>query len=168
MRKLILLTAVVCLISCCGMTAWSQPSEVESGLSRYVGPSKAKTDGNAGGMLGMNALCQASFGTTAHICTLDQFYWTAAAKPTEVLPTMWIMPSYHNCVYDPAIPGIVCQLGISQGWFEPVQSVTNFECNSWGSSISSDTGLSVFFTSGTSTVVQDTCDSKQHVACCAP
>jgi hypothetical protein len=168
MRKLALLAAVVCLICCYGMTAWSQPSEVESGLSRYQGPSSATTNGNAGGILGMNQLCQDTYGATAHICTLDQFYWTAAAKPTVALPTMWIMPSYHNCVYSTLKSEVLCQLGVSPQWFVPNQSVTTFECNAWGSATGFDQGLAVSFTAGTSTVTQEPCNIKQPVACCAP
>ncbi len=168
MRKFALAAAVVCLISCYGTAGWSQPSEAQSGLSSFQGPSSAKTFGDAGGILGMNDLCQSTFGGTAHICTLDQFYWTAAAKPTVVLPNMWIMPSYHNCVYNTTTPGVLCQLGVAPQWYVPIQNAGTLECNAWVSSSGSDKGLSVSFSPGASSVTQTPCNIKQPVACCTP
>ncbi len=166
MRMLTLFTAVVCLISCYSMSAYGQTSQ-------YVGPSASTTDGAASGPLGMNDLC-ASYGTTAHMCTAEEFLKTA--HTTGTVSAMWAREELTNCV---PVAGVVwCQIvGTHDFWVnipaKPNTSTTLLDtlqdCNKWQSSASSFTGLVVNnlpTTNGTVTSVA--CSETLPVACCAP
>jgi hypothetical protein len=102
MRKLALLAAVVCLVSCCGINAQAQLYGAPvPGV--YVGPSSGTTTGAAGGGLPhMNSLC-ANYGSRAHMCTSAEFFQSAqftAAQAGELGGKgMWIEPSVHDCMY---------------------------------------------------------------------
>lgn len=174
MRRLALLIAVVCLISCHGMNAEAAEPTWSTGTvsaSHYVGPSKSTTVGSTNGRVGMNAICQKTFGATAHMCNTDEFFETAAFSVTSPPPEMWINPVFQACVFDPNLNYVACRVGwtallVQQGaWVQT--------CNDWTSNSDSVYGLAIttalvsiedFYV----TVAPLTCGFAHPVACCAP
>ena len=158
MRKLALLAAVVCLISCWGMNAEAQTTGV------YQGVSNASTTGANQGRPHMNVLCQNTYGASAYMCTVDEFFSTAGSV-TGTAPHLWIQPVLHNCVYDGA--QTMCQ---EAGLSTPFESATTLytTCSAWTSATGD--GTSVIFKSGTGwELMNETpCNSSLKVACCQP
>ncbi len=175
MRKLTVLAAVVFLISCYGMNANAQ-SAVKSS---FVGVSASVTNGAGGGFMGMNLLCQQTFGASAHMCTWDEFYYSAGALPASVpqpvprLPNvalgLWASVSWHNC--GAVNSKFECQASDSDSWVAPPAPLAG-SCNAWSSRSATASGSAVivqirgiplFQTLG---FVQ--CATLMPVACCAP
>ena len=103
MRQLAYLAALGCLISCYGMNADAANPTWTTGAvtgDHYVGATTATTDGSTNGIVGMNVLCQAKYGHTAHMCNTDEFFRSAGFAKTTLLPFMWINPVFHDCVFD--------------------------------------------------------------------
>jgi hypothetical protein len=169
MRKLALFATVVCLISCYGMNAEGQTVTLAWG-SHYVGPSKSKTEGDTHGTVGMNQLCQTAYGTTAHICTVDEFFQSAAfAESSAGAPEMWVQPSFTDCVYDTGKEEVTCRMA-EVG--RVVESMYDLSCLHWTTSNQGYSGTVIVDTSGTSAsgavVTSGNCGKSELVACCAP
>ncbi|HYA41231.1 MAG TPA: hypothetical protein VEF34_08005 [Syntrophobacteraceae bacterium] len=171
MRKFALLAAVVCLVSCYAVNANAGNPSWTSGAvasDHYVGFTTATTNGNAHGEVGMNNLCQAKFGPTAHICTAGEYFSTASA--TGPIQEKWLQPSVSNCVSSSTSPYVMCQVPtISDGTFiDPTDWVHS--CQGWTSVLHTDYGAAA--EAGTDTYAHlsntTTCDTKLPVACCAP
>jgi len=166
MRKLALFAAVVGLISCIGISAEAQTwSTGAVQASHYVGPSTASTKGAAGGIVGMNALCQAKWGVTAHMCHADEYFASAALAKGKQTATMWLQPSLSNCFYNTGVGEIYCyvpSVGIEPeaGW--------DATCSRWESSSNSYTGAAVIGTSTDGAYYTALgCGTSAPVACCA-
>jgi hypothetical protein len=191
MRKLALLAAVVWLISCYGMNAaaqtWSKGAVV---ATHFVGPSGVRISGGGQGDIGhgdigMNALCQATYGPTAHMCNMDEFSHTAGVvqpppkNPPSSALFMWIQPSVHDCLVEGS--DVVCSVSdlgrvvyslassacavsgpigesamVSYPW-----STSNPSVYGWVVEVPTDQSL-------TPTMLLQACDSNINVACCAP
>ncbi|MGA2937054.1 MAG: hypothetical protein ABSF52_08155 [Syntrophobacteraceae bacterium] len=170
MRKLALLAAVVCLICCCGMNAEAQTWTTGAvSTYHYVGPSKGSTDGNAHGIVGMNALCQATYKATAHMCNTDEFFQTAAVpKGGQLNPaTMWIQTAFHECIYDGY--NVMCWMS---GMGRIAESPWANSCTYTAEWTSNDPSLSGSILVGGSGygagMSNQPCNSSYPVACCAP
>jgi hypothetical protein len=176
MRKLALLAAVVCLISCYGMHADGQ-TVVQSS---FVGASVSATNGSAGGIMGMNQLCKLSFGSTAHMCTWDEFYHSAGAllrtpaSPVPALPNaalgLWASASWHNCFLTPVVGKFECQESFTDSWVAPPVP-SSASCSSWSTTASGTSGSAVIIQ--TLGVLSQSfgfvpCATSMPVACCAP
>jgi hypothetical protein len=168
MRKLVLFAIVVCLICCYGMNAEGQTVT----LSHFVGQTASKTNGNAHGTVGMNQLCQTQYGSTAHLCAVDEFFQSAAcAQSSTGAPEMWIQPSFSECVYDAVQKKVTCRMA-EVG--RVVESAADQSCLHWTTSTKSTSfaGTVVKGISGTSAsgavVASENCFNSEFVACCAP
>jgi len=176
MGKLTLLAAVVCLIFCYSMNADGQTVV----KSNFVGASGTVTNGAAKGIMGMNELCKESFGSTAHMCTWDEFYYSAgtlALVPASPIPGLangalglWASTSWHNCVWSTVNSELECQESDSDSWVAPpVPSGAN--CSSWSSRASGASGSAVIIqTRGVlfQSLGFVPCATSMPVACCAP
>jgi hypothetical protein len=173
MRKLTLLVAVVGLISCYGMNAEAGAPTWNTGTvtsDHYVGHTDAKTTGAAGGILGMNNLCQSDskFGPTAHICTASEYFSTSGTLQGDAAVEKWVQPSVSNCFYSPADnPPVLCEVP-TIGFDNPNAYIP--ACANWSSDSSSAYGTAVVWvgTSDASMLRRVDCKSKLPVACCAP
>ncbi len=155
MRKMALLAAVVCLISCYGMNAFGQ-------TSHYVGSSSVTTTGLAGGPARMNTLCSKTYGAAAHMCNVDEFIGTS---PLAAKKGLWAQPKFNNCYVDPTTSTATCyENGL--GWDTP--SAISASCDEWQSGTA--TGTIVSNLSGSPFNVSDTesCGNLHPVACCSP
>jgi hypothetical protein len=184
-RKLVVLAAVVFLISCVVMSAEAQTwSTGAVTTDHYVGVSKGWNDGNVHGLVGMNALCSATFGSTAHMCNVDEFFSTAHyKKAVAYAPLMWVQPSLHNCLYDSSANGVTCaqddllsDSGTGPGMVRELESklIEHGTCQGragrWTNASSTSTGLAVAgYASGSGAYTfWCPCDAPMPVACCAP
>jgi hypothetical protein len=183
MRKLALLAAVVCLLSCYGRPALATEAQWSESVFRdhYVGPSTSKTTGAAGGWVGISGMCQNTYGPTAHICTMDE-YFISAPGPATPSEKLWVWPSYHNCVYDTVKSELYCQCGGSSTWvnmgppsgFLATGAATGspneerFSCSSYTDGTSAATGWVIDLTLGPKTAGRVSCIASLHVACCTP
>jgi hypothetical protein len=184
-RKLVVLAAVVFLISCVVMSAEAQTwSTGAVTTDHYVGVSKGWNDGNVHGLVGMNALCSATFGSTAHMCNVDEFFSTAHyKKAVAYAPLMWVQPSLHNCLYDSSANGVTCAQddllsdnGTGPGMVRELESklIEHGTCQGragrWTNASSTSTGLAVAgYASGSGAYTfWCPCDAPMPVACCAP
>jgi hypothetical protein len=167
MRKLALLAAVVCLICCYGMNAAGQTT-VQSWGSHFVGAA-GPWQGAAGTLTGMNDQCQSVYGPDAHMCTVDQFYSSASISSIGAsgTSTLWLQPSFHDCVYDSTVKAVTCR---QTGVIGRQKEATMFQtCNNWLSNKASDTGTVYTYTAtfiGTS--YSEPCNKLVAIACCAP
>jgi len=175
MRKLALLAAVVCLISCYGMKVDAQT------VSHYVGPSKAIVSGAvAGGPLGMNELCVQTYGSTAYICNVKEFLHTATPTKTtlnkgSVPNALWANPEFENCTYDSSSDQVNCvvpglNFGLKSALFPPNDPSVN--CKFWSVAEGTYQGTVVYVgASGTYERWPATlfpCSSSFPIACCKP
>jgi hypothetical protein len=171
MRKLALMAAVACLVFGYAMNAnaanpvWSGTVQSE----HYVGFTTATTNGNAHGQVGMNALCQAQYGVTAHICSVDQYFSSASAG--SFVQEKWLQPSVSNCISSASSPsGVLCEVPtISNGAFiDPTEWVRY--CEGWVSDSSTDFGAAAEAGAVTYAHLSNTttCNTRLPVACCAP
>jgi len=77
----------------------------DSTVYRFVGYSRGTTTGAAGGPLGMHAICQASFGLDARMCTTEEFWKTPPTGITLEDPiSAWIQPVIIATYFDPTGP----------------------------------------------------------------
>src|SRR5208283_3574614 len=173
MSKMAFFAAVICLISCCGMNADAQPVEQSWG-PHYVGPSRATTTGDAGGVISMNQLCKNTYGTPAHICNVDEFYRTAGVTRRAVGTTLWVQPAFGNCVFitTPSPGTTVC---LEQGTAAASPATLAATCSGWTSAAAgpgAPFGTTVnTFTIGPTvgvTNITEACDTFLPVACCSP
>jgi hypothetical protein len=172
MKKPAFFATVVCLICCYGISADAQ-SVVQVWPSHFIGPSKATTDGNAGGVISMNQLCMNTpkFGSAAHICNVEEFYGTAGVTTKAGGITMWVRPAFGNCVFNTTIfpADTIC---LETGTLPADPKTLGATCNGFTSNALADLGTTVnTFTTGTSvgvTNVAETCSSSLPVACCSP
>jgi hypothetical protein len=168
MKRLTLLAAIVWLISSYGMYAdaqiWSTGSVA---ASHYVGPSKSTNDGNTHGIVGMNALCQATYGPTAHMCNVDEFFGTAAfTKVKQDAPFMWIEPAFHECYYDSSLGYATCRVA---GLGRVRETTYDLSCLGWKENDPSESGLSIFGDTSTGADINiESCAHPHPAACCAP
>ncbi len=159
MRKMALLTAVVCLISCYGMNAFGQ-------TSHFVGPSKGTTNGAASGPNHMNNMCSSTYTVAAHMCNVEEFVLTAALGANKA---MWAQPRFSNCYADSGTPTTCYENGL--GWDTP--SAISATCDEWRS-ISGPAGpltgtiVSNVATTGFSVSDTEPCSNIHYVACCSP
>jgi len=178
MRKLALLAAFVCLISYCGMRAEAAEPTWSTGAvaaAHFVGPSKATTDGNSHGTVGMNALCQTTFGPTAHICSADEFFQSAAVKiGILTLQPMWVRPSLLDCLVETSGGAVSCR---SEEVGRLPESTLSQSCSSeflgtlipWTSNDASNAGWVVSGTIPSGAMLsQHMCGIILPPACCAP
>jgi len=167
MRKLALPAAVVCLICCYGMNAHGQ-STVQSWGSHFVGAG-GPTTGAAGTLVGMNDLCQSVYGADAHMCSVDQFFFSASTSTVVASghSIFWVQPSFHDCVYDSSAKQVTCrEIGVSG---RQKESAMFQICDDWMSDKSSNTGTVVLFSlSFLGTSYSEPCNNNIAVACCAP
>jgi hypothetical protein len=184
MRKLAVLAAVVYLISCIVMSAEAQRWNTGAVTTdHYVGASNGWNDGNVHGLVGMNALCTATFGPTAHMCNVDEFFSTAHYKKVVASATpMWIQPSLHNCLYDNSANGVTCtqddllsDSGTGPGMVRMLESelIAHGTCQGsagrWTNASSTSTGLAVAGSAGSGAYTfWGPCDAPIQAACCAP
>jgi hypothetical protein len=159
MRKMALLVAVVCLISCYGMNAFGQ-------TSHYVGPSAGTTNGAAGGPIRMNNMCSTTYSATAHMCNVDEFVQTASLAQNKAL---WAQPKFTNCYAESTSFASCYENGL--GWDTP--SAISASCNEWRSvsgTAGTLTGTVVSNLSSSGFSVSDTepCSNVHYVACCSP
>jgi hypothetical protein len=188
MSKLALLAAAVCLIFCCGAHAEAQTCSPSVHASHYVGPSAEVTDGAGNGLVGMNALCQASFGATEHMCNVDEFFLGAAfANGGAGAPSMRIQPVAQECmavptendtVYCSMVEFGVGQLSsLTQACQKPKNAGLILSIDpSWISGYASSMGLTVesmslppsplgpAYAAG-AVVAEQSCNTRQPVAC---
>jgi len=167
MRKLTLMAAIVWLISSCGMNADGQTT-VQSWGSHFVGAG-GPTTGAAGTLVGMNDLCQSVYGPDAHMCTVDQFFFSASTTTVVATHnnTFWAQPSLHDCVYESSTKQVTCrETGVSGR--QPESAMFQI-CDDWMSDKSSNTGTIVLFSlSFFGTSYSEPCNNNIAVACCAP
>ncbi len=186
MRNLALVAALVCLVSCYGTNAPAQTwSKGAVAAAHFVGPSGVRIYGGGQGDIGMNALCQATYGPTAHMCYMDEFSHTAGAvqpppkNPPSSALFMWIQPSVHDCLVEGS--DVVCSVSdlgrvayslaysacavsgpiaggamVSYPW-----STSNPSVYGWVVEVPTDRSLPP-------SMILQTCDSYINVACCAP
>ena len=168
MRKPAFFAAVVCLISCCGLNANAQPVEQSWG-AHFVGPSRAATTGDAGGVISMNQLCKNTYGTPAHMCNVDEFYRTAGVTRRAVGTTLWVQPAFGNCVFiTTPSPGTVC---LEQGTAAASPATLAATCSGWTSAAGSlGTTVNTFTIAPNVGVtnITEACDTLLPVACCSP
>jgi hypothetical protein len=176
MRRLALLAAVVFLISWSGMSAEAAEPTWSTGAvqaSHYVGPSKSKNDGDTHGIVGMNYMCQQTYGNTAHMCNVDEFFGSSAiAKGAAAAPQMWIHPSVHDCLVESSGGAVTCReadLGRDQESTllqacSPAPGVNSWTMNSEvsGMSVEAAGGVNNAF------LMPQLCSKSLPVACCAP
>jgi hypothetical protein len=170
MGKLSTLAAFVCLISCIGVCAEaSGPTWATGGVqaSHYVGPSQGTNDGDAHGIVGMNALCQAAYGPTAHMCNVDEFFTTAAfTKSQQEAPTMWVEPIFHECYLPVSSASASCRI-VGVGRVQ--EDAYDHSCNEWTYDGSDMSGLTVWGnTVSGATLTAQPCAHAYSAACCVP
>jgi hypothetical protein len=129
---------------------------------RFTGYTSAKTTGNAGGIAGMNAFCQAEFGATARICDTYEFFHSPFPIPTSTAttPEAWVETHFISAVWN----GIAVLLADYSG----VTSASSLNCSNWIGNTGD--GLCASFLSPTGgTIVTCSCQNANiPVACCAP
>jgi len=78
------------------------PLPVTSGEYRFVGYSTDTTDGRpGGGIAGMHAICQESYGSTARMCTTKDYMLSpTATPPTSFALRAWIQPLIQGIVIE--------------------------------------------------------------------
>ncbi len=168
MRKLALPAAFVCLISFYAMSADAQTWSGSVAAYHYVGYTVVKTTGAAGGVAGMNELCQGKFGTTAHMCTAGEYFSTSGTAKGTATVSKWVQPSVSNCYYNPSTnPPVLCEVP-TIGYDNPNAYIG--ACTNWTSASSTIDGTAVEFvgTADGSMLTRVSCDSNLPVACCAP
>lgn len=158
----------------------SAPVNVTSEPCCYhmVGYSKATTSGNAGGLAGMNAICQGEFSSQyplVRMCTTMEVQRTAKF-PASTSQFVWVNPTYkyllvvdpaytscanHLLVYDPVSNSNACE-----GPPNDALVYQSIDCRSWTIDNSVWTGTGLNSTMGV--LVQPTCQETYSVACCAP
>jgi hypothetical protein len=177
MRRLALLAAAVYLIFCYGMDAKAQTwSTGPVAVDHYVGPSKGQNDGDTHGRGGMNALCQNTYGVTAHMCSTDEFMNTASIPKGTSIPEMWVYPTWRNCYYDGGREKVMCEMaGI--GLIELYAS--NYQCSEWTDNSNQNSGTVIWEYLGCFQPANiasgsgygpgcEFCNKILPVACCAP
>jgi len=180
MRKLALFAAIVCLISCYGMNANGQAIVTQPS---FVGASVSVTNGDAAGITGMNQLCKDAFGSSAHMCTWDEFYYSAGTlpqappSPVPALPNgslgLWASTSWHNCYFSSKLE---CQASDTASWVQPPAPLSA-NCSVWSSRASGATGSAVIIQIQRGVFSQSVlsqsfgfvpCATVMPVACCSP
>jgi hypothetical protein len=161
MRKMALLAAVVCLISCYGMNAFAQTAP------HFIGSSAASVKGAHFGQAGMNQACINTFGGTAgtiantHMCSTDEFFNTAGLGGNGVL--LWIQPALHNCVSDGL--QVTCQEAGAPAVVP--ESNVFLTCGQWTQSTGLTGTAAIFGTNtGWTLVTGADCSQSHRVACC--
>lgn len=95
MKKITVLTVLlVCVVFAMPSNAKDVPKCQCNCVYRFVGFSDDATTGDAGGIQGMHALCQATFGNTARMCTTSEWM---LSPDGDALPHIsgikaWIQP----------------------------------------------------------------------------
>ncbi len=160
MRKVAFFAAVVCCIFYFSVNALAQNTQ-----PRYVGMTNGVTTGGSG-QTWMNQMCIATWGVNAHMCNTDQFFGTAGLKSAAAGRYLWVQPVLHNCVSNGS--DILCT---EAGSPVLVDQSTNFtSCDAWSTTSSAVKGATVLYDPSTGWTLQTTvtCDTANHVACCAP
>ena len=116
MKRLTILVVIACVGLLVGSTALNSGAAGPPGglnvkvlhpfpFYRFVGFSSGTTTGDAGGPLGMHAICQRSFGPDARMCTTEEFWKTPPADNTLEDPISgWIQPVIIATYFDPTAP----------------------------------------------------------------
>jgi|WetSurMetagenome_2_1015567.scaffolds.fasta_scaffold97891_2 hypothetical protein len=129
---------------------------------RFIGYTSAKTTGNAGGIGGMNAFCQAEFGATARICDSYEFLHSPFPVPTSTTttPEAWVETHFISAVWNGAAVVLVDYSGFS--------SPSSLNCSNWITN-SGDGLCASFLSPPGGTFAKCSCpDANIPVACCAP
>jgi hypothetical protein len=140
---------------------------------QLAGYSTGSTSGNAGGVGGMHALCQADFGEHARMCTTKEWWTSPNAGPPPLNARTWISPSpvgtfaipYANYMNgDPILSGWTDWTGYKRSQFLTVISSPP-TCFQWTRDAASREG-SVITEQGV--IEFDNCPVTNPVTCCTP
>lgn len=167
MRKIMFLTVLLCLVAFV-MSAYAGKKSkdvnvVNTMVYRFAGYSSERTDGNAGGPLGMHAICQGNFGPTARMCTTEEFWKSPGIVDAGGPLGAWIQPTIVAAYFNVLAADAVC-MDFSGDLFlcDPNKST----CNQWKTAVDSFNGTTVRATTG-ETIVRS-CLNGLFVACCTP
>ena len=94
-----------------------------SSVYRFIGFTTATTDGDAGGLIGMNAMCQAEYGPRARMCNTEEFYLSPNMTSPTYLYKAWIQPAKMNLLIIPPPPESDKRFNCL--WYEPVSGIVN-------------------------------------------
>jgi hypothetical protein len=128
---------------------------------RFVGFSSAPTTGDAGGPLGLDALCRPDYGTHARACTIREYLLTHSS--TTVIPSQgaWLNPDSFVAIYHSDFSKVYL---IEQTTAMMSPYLTDFNCSYWKSSGPGANGMHLI-PGGTYGLAP--CDWVVPVACCA-
>ena len=140
---------------------------------QLAGYSTGTTNGSAGGVGGMHALCQSDFGEQARMCTTKEWWTSPNAGPPPQGARTWVSPSP---VGTHAIPDADYMSGdaLLSGWtdwtgYQLTQRLTSIArpptCLQWTQSAGSLNG-SVVTEQGA--IEFDGCFETNRVTCCTP
>ena len=140
---------------------------------QLAGYSTGTTNGNAGGVGGMHALCQSDFGEHARMCTTKEWWTSPNAGPPPQNARTWVNPSPVATI---AIPDANYMSGdsISTGWidwtgYQRIQVKSTIArpptCTQWTFNAASFEG-SVVTEQGA--IEFDSCSIINRVTCCTP
>ena len=170
MKKLTIFGIIACsgLLSAPAAVIGAGPPKVKVNVStvyQFTGYA-GETTGNAGGIDGMHAICQAAFGDQARMCTTKEFWTSPGAVPPDSLQA-WVHPSVVGMFQNDSGSGIDNyaldfsgrQLPLSSGIVLPT-------CDQWSTAV----GLGTVIFPGDASVQLAQCDSivPLEVTCCVP
>jgi hypothetical protein len=132
---------------------------------RFAGYSTSATDGDAGGLPGMHALCQESFGPDALMCTTEQFFQSPGIATSPPEPVVaWIQPKIIES-FQTSTENATC-LDYSTAQMS-CRSNDN-TCNQWAFRSNPGSPRGLTFESLSGGVSTEACDAELVVVCCLP
>ena len=165
MFRLILAAAVVAVLGVSpALAQQSQKNKGGGSSGEFLGFTVATTDGNVGGIAGMNAFCEAEFGDNARFCTTEEYM----RSRNQGVPTSaaWIHPVSDYVPFSSSTGLFASSCAAATGQNGSRQLI-------WSSDDPARVGI-VVDTDGRVAVVTDTvvaenftCDVARPVACCA-
>ena len=146
-----------------------------STVYRFVGVTEATTDGGAGGILGMNSLCQADsrFPANSRMCTYEEFIQSPVTSGVGS-GRPWINPSIISATETGESPSrktiYIIYPGVAyaydEAWVDSPYSPANLPCQQWTSRFEGFSGWTL--QPEGSLTARTECDAEHPVACCAP
>jgi hypothetical protein len=127
----------------------------------YAGP----TEGAAGGIVGMHAICQAEFGELARMCTSKEF-WTSpeAVGPLPLLLSAWIQPSIVG-IWQNGTEAFAMDFTGARLRLDSLGLPT---CHQWTTSAEQFDGTFIAEFGGSVVLSYDACVEPRLVTCCTP
>jgi hypothetical protein len=130
----------------------------------FVGYSTGLTDGNAGGIVGMNSRCQASFGPSARMCTTFEFL-SSPVGTSGGNQSPWIQ-LYIVASFIETVGGQQQVVFVDFSGLQKFATQGDLTCNQWTANDGTTPGLSV--SQATGVIAEAHCNVSRPVTCCAP